>query len=98
MPRNESPISKPGCLPVTPDFDGLIVGGGPVGAAAALALRGTDLRVGLIEARTPRAVSADPRPIALSHGSRLILERFGVWRALKATPIERIHVSQRGGF
>ena len=83
---------------MTPDFDVLIVGGGPVGAAAALALRGTDLRVGLIEARTPRAPSSDPRPIALSHGSRLILERFGAWQALKTTPIERIHVSQRGGF
>jgi 2-octaprenyl-6-methoxyphenol hydroxylase len=83
---------------VTPDYDVLIVGGGPVGAAAALALRGTGLRVGLIEARTPRAASPDPRPIALSQGSRLILERFGIWGALKTTPIERIHVSQRGGF
>ena len=69
-----------------------------MGAAAALALRGTGLRSGLIEVRAPRAASADPRPIALSHGSRLILERFGIWGALNSTPIERIHVSQRGGF
>ena len=91
---------------MTPDFDArydahydvLIVGGGPVGAAAALALRGTGLRLGLIEVRAPRSASADPRPIALSHGSRLILERFGIWGALNSTPIERIHISQRGGF
>jgi len=82
-----------------PDYDVLIVGGGPVGAATALALRGAGLAVGLVEARTPQAVHADPRPIALSHGSRLILERLGVWEQLApATPIERIHVSQRGGF
>lgn len=82
-----------------PEFDILIVGGGPVGAAAALALRGSGLAVGLVEARAPLAAHADPRPIALSHGSRLILERIGMWDALApVTPIERIHVSQRGGF
>ncbi len=82
-----------------PDFDVLIVGGGPVGAALALALRGAGLAVGLLEARAALAVMPDPRPIALAHGSRLILERLGVWDALgPATPIERIHVSQRGGF
>jgi len=76
----------------------LVVGGGPVGAALTLALRGTGLAVGLFEARAPHA-AADPRPIALSHGSRLILERVGVWELLApATPILRIHVSQRGGF
>jgi len=80
------------------DHDVLIVGGGPVGAALALALRGSGLALGLLEPRAPRA-AADSRPIALSHGSRLILERLGVWEGLAgATPIERIHVSQRGGF
>jgi 2-octaprenyl-6-methoxyphenol hydroxylase len=80
------------------DYDVLIVGGGPVGAALALALRGTGLALGLLEARAPGA-AADTRPIALSHGTRLILERLGVWERLAgATPIRRIHVSQRGGF
>jgi 2-polyprenyl-6-methoxyphenol hydroxylase-like FAD-dependent oxidoreductase len=83
---------------VMADFDVLIVGGGPVGAALALALRGSGLAVGRIEARVAHA-AADARPIALSYGSRLLLERLGVWEKLAdATPIRRIHVSQRGGF
>lgn len=80
------------------DHDVLIVGGGPVGAALALALRGSGLAVGLLDAQARHAM-ADPRPIALSYGSRMILERLGVWELLApATPILRIHVSQRGGF
>ena len=80
------------------DYDLLIAGGGPVGAAAALAVRDCGLQVGLAGSPLP-APSDDPRPIALSHGSRLILERLGVWDQLPSpTPIERIHVSQRGGF
>ena len=77
--------------------DILIVGGGPTGAALALALRGSDLSVVLLEAR--ESMTSDPRPLALSYGSRLILERLGVWaRVATATPILSIHVSQRGGF
>jgi 2-octaprenyl-6-methoxyphenol hydroxylase len=38
------------------------------------------------------------RPIALSHASRLILERVGAWGAFPATPITCIHVSQAGAF
>jgi len=78
--------------------DIVIVGGGPVGSALALALRDGGRRVLLLEART--AHGADRRPLALSYGSRLILERLGVWRELEAfaTPIRDIHVSQRGGF
>jgi 2-octaprenyl-6-methoxyphenol hydroxylase len=52
----------------------------------------------LLEARSASA-SDDRRSLALSHGSRLILERVGVWDArLPVTSIRTIHVSQRGGF
>lgn len=76
--------------------DLVIVGAGPVGIALALALGDAGLEVVLLEARAQLAVS-DPRALALSHGSRLILERLGAWPGLPATAITSIHVSQRGG-
>jgi 2-octaprenyl-6-methoxyphenol hydroxylase len=82
--------------------DILIAGGGPVGAALALALEGCGHSVVLAEARDPGtaggARSGDARAIALSYASRLMLERLGAWPRLAATPIETIHVSQQGGF
>lgn len=78
--------------------DIVIVGGGPVGAALALALCNDGFEVTLIEARGAAQPVNDSRPLALSYGSRLILDRLGVWEALAPTAIDRIHVSQAGGF
>ncbi|HJQ63653.1 MAG TPA: FAD-dependent monooxygenase [Burkholderiales bacterium] len=76
-----------------------IVGGGPVGAALAIGLTGGGIDAVVLEARSGDTAVADPRPLALSYGSRLILERLEVWGALgPVTPIEEVHVSQRGGF
>jgi 2-octaprenyl-6-methoxyphenol hydroxylase len=81
------------------DTDIAIVGGGPVGAALALALRASPLRLTVLEARANLGADAgDPRPIAVSHGSCLLLQRWGAWDESRATPINHIHVSQRGGF
>ena len=77
--------------------DVVIVGGGPVGMSLALALAGSGLAVVVLEARE-RLEAPDPRALALSQGTRLILERLGAWTDLAATPIETIHVSQRGGL
>jgi 2-octaprenyl-6-methoxyphenol hydroxylase len=79
--------------------DIVIVGGGPVGATLALALAGGGIEAVVLESREEEAAGGDPRPLALSHGSRLILERLQVWQALGlVSPIEQIHVSQQGGF
>jgi 2-octaprenyl-6-methoxyphenol hydroxylase len=81
------------------DFDIVIVGGGPIGAAVAIALRDSRFTVLVLEARHDAGSSNDARTLAMSHGSRLILERLGIWPQIEpATPIESIHVSQRGGF
>ncbi|HRP97505.1 MAG TPA: FAD-dependent monooxygenase [Rhodocyclaceae bacterium] len=78
--------------------DVLIVGGGPAGLALAVALADSGLDIVLADARTPAAVAADARVLALSYGTRLTLERLGAWDGLPVTPIETIHVSQQGGF
>ena len=74
--------------------DVLIAGAGPVGAMLALGLRGCGASV--LQVRSVAA--AGERPIALSYGSRLLLEREGAWAAASPTPISEIHVSQQGAF
>jgi 2-octaprenyl-6-methoxyphenol hydroxylase len=79
-------------------YDVAVIGGGPVGAVLALALRGSGRRVAVLEAREDPVAAADPRALAVSWGSRLILERLGVWARVPATAIRNIHVSARGSF
>lgn len=80
-------------------YDIAIIGGGPVGAALALALRDSQLKVCVLEARPADAASADARALALSYGSRLLLERLGVWHKLNnISPISTIHISQQRSF
>lgn len=87
--------------------DVAISGGGLVGASLALALAKLQLKIALIEATpfgAPHArvgqPSFDDRSTALSNGSRRIFEQLGVWPLMEreATPIRRIHVSDRGRF
>lgn len=76
----------------------IIVGGGPVGAVCALALQQQGIAARVLEAQAADA-RGDTRILALSHGARLILERLGAWALLAdATPITRIHISQRGAL
>lgn len=81
-----------------PCHDVVIVGGGPAGMALALALFEVGKAPLLLDVRSRTAARRDPRVLSLSHGSRQILERLGVWKQLAPTAIETIHVSQRGGF
>ncbi|MDQ8575581.1 FAD-dependent monooxygenase, partial [Klebsiella aerogenes] len=82
----------------------LIVGGGMTGATLALAisrLTGGALPVHLIEAQDPassRHPGFDDRAIALAAGTCQQLARIGIWQNLakRATPIQRVHVSDRG--
>jgi 2-octaprenyl-6-methoxyphenol hydroxylase len=82
------------------NFDITILGAGPVGLALAcmLVARGAAAsRIALIDAKTLDQVTQDPRSIALSHGSRQILDGIGAWPRV-ADPIHQIHVSRRGHF
>ncbi|HLP98088.1 MAG TPA: FAD-dependent monooxygenase [Sideroxyarcus sp.] len=77
--------------------DVAIIGGGPVGIALALALQGNDLDVVLLEAREAEINTTDPRALALSYGTRLLLQRLGAWDSLQnVSGIKVIEVSQKG--
>jgi 2-octaprenyl-6-methoxyphenol hydroxylase len=85
---------------MTTDFDIAICGAGPVGLALTLLLvkRGIKAeRIVLIDAKALDQAALDPRSIALSYGSRQILEDVGVW-PVASDPIHEIHVSRRGHF
>lgn len=82
-------------------FDLLIVGGGLVGASLAAALAPLPLKVAVVEAvpfGNRGQPSFDDRATALSQGSRRIFESMGVWSGMagEASPIRRIHVSDKG--
>lgn len=75
-----------------------IVGGGPAGMALALSLHRQGVAAEIFETRARGAAKTDKRILALSHGSRQILEGLGVWAAIPNTPITTIHVSHQGGL
>lgn len=82
------------------ETDVLIAGGGLVGAALAVALRDSGLRITVAEAipfRAPGQPSYDDRSTALSYGSRRILEAMQLWSAIEpqVAAIQRVHVSQQ---
>lgn len=64
------------------EFDILVTGAGPAGLCLARALRGSGLRVALVDTQPRKALAEaafDGREIALTHHSRAILQRLGVW-------------------
>ena len=82
------------------NFDILIQGGGPVGlACAAWCLQKfPEASIALLD-RNPvddaDLTAADSRGIALSHGSKLLLDTIDAWPT-ECADIYRVHVSQAG--
>ena len=75
------------------DFDIVIVGAGLVGASLAASLRGTGLRVAVVEPAAPRKVEGEAwgsRIYAISPGSVAFLEACGAWQRQDVTRIEPV--------
>ncbi|MEW9625628.1 UbiH/UbiF/VisC/COQ6 family ubiquinone biosynthesis hydroxylase [Rhodanobacter geophilus] len=82
-----------------PALDVAVVGGGMVGAAAALALAKSGFATALLEARAPQpwsvADEVDLRVVGLAPSSIALLDELGVWtsiRGARSGPYARMHV------
>ncbi|MEP6898058.1 MAG: UbiH/UbiF/VisC/COQ6 family ubiquinone biosynthesis hydroxylase [Rhodanobacter sp.] len=82
-----------------PPLDVAVVGGGMVGAAAALALARAGFSTALLEARAPSAWSVhdevDLRVVGLAPSSIGLLDDLGVWTSIRHSrcgPYSRMHV------
>jgi len=75
------------------DTDILIVGGGPAGLAFARQLKDSRLRVTIIEKAPLETLQNPPydgREIALTHLSREIMQRLGMWQRIPENEIYRL--------
>jgi 2-octaprenyl-6-methoxyphenol hydroxylase len=84
-------------------YDITIVGTGLTGLTLAAALSKLPIQVALIDAKKPNLIDDnfhDARSIALSRVSHQIFRSLDLWSAIKAyaTPIKKIHISDRGRF
>lgn len=84
-------------------WDAVIVGGGVVGAACALALAGEGLQVAMVEGREPSPWSAqkpDLRVFAFAADNAALLESLGVWKQVdqaRARAYRRMRVWDAAG-
>lgn len=83
------------------NFDLIIVGGGLAGAALAVALRRTALKIAVLEHAPPKRIDGwDPRVYAYSPASARFLESLGVWAHLdesRLMPVREMLISGDAG-
>ncbi len=81
--------------------DVLVVGGGPVGAAAALGAANLGMRVALVERRRPQSgigrLGMDLRTVALAPSSRELFEELDAWQDLAPAPYRSMRVWEERG-
>lgn len=78
-----------------------IVGSGLAGMTLALALSQLSVNVTLIEAKPKRDYKPNlGKAIALNYASINLLKKLNIWETIKpdATPIEKVHISEKGRF
>lgn len=69
-------------------YDCLVVGAGPAGLAAALALRSVGVGVAIAGTEPPAAADADTRTAALLPSSRTLLEQLNCWAGIVGSSAE----------
>ena len=72
------------------DYDIVVIGGGPAGLSFACSMAGLNLNVILVEKSALESISKpkpDGREIALTHHSRKILIKLGVWSLIDETKV-----------
>ena len=80
-------------------YDVLIIGAGPVGCVAALAMKQIGLSTAVLEVQPQESEIPDGRTLALSWNSYLILDRLNAWSCNEERfPIRSIQISDRGHF
>jgi len=81
------------------DKEIIIIGGGPVGCVAALALEREGFYPIILEAQSRNDVAPEGRTLALSWNSYLILNQLDCWpEELERYPIQKIDISDKGNF
>ena len=84
------------------DYDIVVIGGGPAGLSFACSMSGLRLNVLLVEKSSLKSISKpkpDGREIALTHHSRKILIKLGVWALIdeaKVSPLKEAKVFDGG--
>src|SRR5690606_26957945 len=103
LPRRGARAVQEGLVSRGMRSDVIVVGGGVVGAACALALAGLDLEVTLVEAAEPVRWSPsrpDLRVFAFAPDNAALLDTFGAWREVleaRAQPYRRMRVWDAAG-
>lgn len=80
-----------------PSFDIVIIGAGPVGLSAAVALARSGLKVAVIEKQAASALAepaCDGREIALTHRSRQWMEQLGLWSQIPPDEIAPLRAAK----
>ena len=80
--------------------DVVIIGGGPIGLMTGLMLAKLNIASNILESNQSKKISKDKRALALSNGTRYVLEQLDVWSSLEKllVKVDKIHTSQKSTF
>ena len=80
--------------------DVVIIGGGPIGLMTGLMLAKLNIPSNILDSNQSKKIGKDKRALALSNGTRYVLEQLDVWSLLEKllVKVDKIHTSQKSTF